>query len=156
MLAEQTEQLHSIRGDQPIAIGTSAMLTAAGEASALLDIRDMAAALYPALAALAERFVMQPFSWVLTQRIAGMAAAACGQWADAQRHLDRALEQARSLPNRLDEPAVHYWQARLLLDRGHREDRGRAAEDLDRAMTGFAYSGATLRVEMARRLRESL
>jgi tetratricopeptide (TPR) repeat protein len=156
MLAEQDETVRALRGDVPIAVGKSAMLAAVGEASGLLDLPDVAAAVYPALAALADRLAMQPFSWSLVHRIAGMAATASGQWEHAERHLDRALEQAETLPNRLEEPSVRYCRAKMLIRRGRPEDRRPAIELLDRARADYERSKATLRVDLVRQLRDSL
>jgi hypothetical protein len=122
----------------------------------LLNLAEIAAAMYPGLAALADRFVMQPFSWSLVHRIAGMAATASGQWEHAERHLDQALALARSLPNRLEEPSVNYCRARMLLERGRPEDRDRATELLDAALAGYRRSNATLRVQLVQELRASI
>jgi hypothetical protein len=132
------------------------MLTAAGVTSGLLDLPDIAAALHPAIAALADRIVMQPFSWMLVHRVAGMTAAASGQWDDAERHFDLAIDQARSRPHRLEEPTVHFCRAKMLLARGRPDDQYRATELLDLALAGYQRSKAGLRVDLVRRLRDSV
>jgi hypothetical protein len=69
-----------------------------------------------------------------------MAAACAGLEDEAVRHFERALEQARTLPSRVDEPQVLHRYGDLLLRRG--DDRARAL--LEQALTGYRALGTPL------------
>jgi tetratricopeptide (TPR) repeat protein len=153
MIDAQLDELRSL-GPPPAAMGARAMLQAAGEAAALLNLRDVAQALYPPIVAQVDTVVMSAFDWTMSQRIAGMVAAAIGEWDRADEHLRRALDQACRLPNRIDEPMVRYARAKMLLDRGEAADRPAAGELLRAAIAGFRHSGATLRESLAAQLLE--
>jgi tetratricopeptide (TPR) repeat protein len=120
--------------------GAYLRVSIAGEAAARLGLRDVCTELYPALAAMTDRFVMRPFDWALTERVAGMAAACAGEHEAAVRHLELALEQARSLPNLVDEHQVLHQYGELLLQRG--DERGRGL--LEQALTGYRSLGLPL------------
>jgi tetratricopeptide (TPR) repeat protein len=128
--------------------GVFLQVSIAGEAAARLGLSDLCEELYPALAGMTERLVMRPFDWALTERVAGMAAACAGKEDEALRHLERALEQARSLPSRIDEPQVLHQYGELLLKRG--DDRAPAL--LERALEGYRALGMPLLVRQVEAL----
>jgi tetratricopeptide (TPR) repeat protein len=154
MLAEKVDELCAIT-PPPAAMGVRSMLFNAGEAAALLGLPDVARALYPAILNQIDTVVMWAFDWTTSHRIAGMVAAAIGEWADAEEHFRLALDQARGLPNRIDEPMVLYTRARMLLDRADPADRAVATELLREAVAGFRQIGATLRERLAQDLLDS-
>jgi hypothetical protein len=76
---------------------------------------------------------VQTFAYGLTERFAGMAAAAARDWEAAEQHFARALELAETLPHRVDQSRVRYWFARAVLDRNGQCDRERARQMLTEA-----------------------
>lgn len=92
------------------------------------------------------------FDASLSERIAGMAAAAAGLWDRADAHFETAGRQAREFPNRIDAPQVSYWHTKMLLDRGVPEDRDRARAMLTDALDGYRAYGMPLHVDMAEAL----
>jgi hypothetical protein len=104
-------------------------------------VSDLCGELYPVLADMADRLLMRPFDWALTQRVAGMAAASAGMWEQAEAHFETALRQAVELPNRLDDPQVRHRYGEALLARGRAEDQARAQALLDEAREGYERLG---------------
>ena len=153
MLAAKVDELRELTAP-PAAMGGRHMLMTSGEAAALLDLPDVATALYPAIMGQVDTVVMSAFDYVTSQRVAGMVAAAIGEWDRADEHLRLALEQARNLPNRVDEPMVRYAQAKMLLDRGDAADRTTAEELLRTALAGCRENGAKGREQLVAKLLE--
>jgi tetratricopeptide (TPR) repeat protein len=155
MLAAKVDELREVTAP-PAAMGGRHMLMTSGEAAALLDLRDVANALYPAILGQVDTVVMSAFDYVMSHRIAGMVAAAIGEWERADEHLRRALEQARNLPNRVDEPMILFSRAKMLLDRGDPSDRPAADDLLQTAVAGARRNGAVLREQLAQQLLDRL
>jgi tetratricopeptide (TPR) repeat protein len=151
MLAAKLDELAQLSGP-PAAMGSRHMLMNAGEAAALLGLRDAASALYPAIERQVDTVAMTAFDYLISQRVAGMVAAAIHDWERADEHLHRALEHAQNLPNRVDEPMVQYARGKMLLDRGDPADRPAAEELVRTAIGGFRRNGATLRERLAQQL----
>jgi hypothetical protein len=151
MIAAKIDELRDVAAP-PFAMGTRTMLLTAGEAAALLGLRDVATALYPAILRQVDTVAMSAFDWTTSQRIAGMVAAAIGEWDSADEHLRLALDQARSLPNRIDEPMIHFARAKMLVERGDAADRSVAEELLRTAVAGCRANGATGRERLAAQL----
>lgn len=95
---------------------------------------------------------IRPFDWALTERVAGMAAAAAGLWDEAESHFTEALAQAEKLPNVLDEPQVRHRYGKMLLDRGRTEDRDRAREMVSSALERYRRMGMPIHAAMAEEL----
>lgn len=62
----------------------------------------------------------------LLERIAGMAAAAGGEWKAAEAHFSAALEQAERMPHRPEQAHTRRFYASMLLDRDAPGDREQA------------------------------
>jgi tetratricopeptide (TPR) repeat protein len=139
MLAEAANWLPGIGVDAPC--GSLLRLSVAAEAAAVAGVSDLCGELYPVLADMADRLLMRPFDWALTQRVAGMAAASAGMWEQAEAHFETALRQAVELPNRLDDPQVRHRYGEALLARGRAEDQARAQALLDEAREGYERLG---------------
>jgi hypothetical protein len=139
MVEEKLAFLKSL-GD-PTPMGAFLMLTGAAEACAVLGMNQTAAELYPHVAERVHLMPTRPFDWGLTERFAGMAAAAAGLWEEAERHHLAALRQVDELPNRLDAPQVDYWYGRMLIDRGNPNDRDRALQLIESAQSKAAALG---------------
>jgi class 3 adenylate cyclase/tetratricopeptide (TPR) repeat protein len=130
-------------------MGAALMVGVAGEAAAILGMADVCEQLYPVLAEYPAWFAVRPFDWALTHRVAGMAATCAGRWAEAERHLATAMEQARALPDVLEEPRVQHAQGVLLLDRGDPADAARAQDLLSAAAAGYRRLGMPVRAAAA-------
>ncbi|HUR51991.1 MAG TPA: AAA family ATPase [Mycobacteriales bacterium] len=144
MLDEARDDLRAVDRSAPNGILTK--LSVAGEAAALLGLADLCAELYPPLAELADRLLLRPFDWALTQRVAGMVAACAGLPEQAESHFRTALEQAVALPNLLEEPQVKHRYASVLRARGGDGDAEQAHALLREALTGYQRLGMPLGV----------
>ena len=133
--------------------GAWGLLRKTVEARALLGQRDAAASLYPlVLEALDTGTVTEFQSMELLQTGAGTAAAAGGQWEEAEGHYRAALRQAQELPHRIAQPEVRRWYARMLLDRKASGDADRARTLLDEAVEMYGAIGMPRHLEMANEL----
>ena len=133
--------------------GAWGLLLKTVEARALLGQRDAAASLYPlVLEALDTGTVTEFQSMGLLQTGAGTAAAAGGQWEEAEGHYRAALRQAQELPHRIAQPEVRRWYARMLLDRMASGDADRARTLLDEAVEMYGAIGMPRHLEMANEL----
>jgi tetratricopeptide (TPR) repeat protein len=116
------------------AAGSVLLLLATIEALLLIGPDDEAALQYPAVRTfVASGCGVQTFTYGLTERFAGMAAAAARDWDAAETHFRNALDLAETLPHRVDQARVRYWFARALLDRHGPGDRDRAQQMLTEA-----------------------
>jgi hypothetical protein len=115
--------------------GSVAFLTGAIEALAVAGEEEAAGRLYPLIAEfVASEIGLFSFTSGLRERFAGIAAAAAGDWASAERHFQhspRMVDEER--PHRVDQARVRYWYARMLLDRDGSGDAERAQKLLARA-----------------------
>jgi tetratricopeptide (TPR) repeat protein len=131
-------------------VGAWAMLFAAVEGLAVLGEREKAAKLYPlVLEAFDTGCVTRGPMHGLLQTVAGMAAAAGGQWEKAEEHYQTALRQAHELPVVIEQPEVRRWYARMLIDRDGPGDREKARELLTEAIAMYRRIGMPKHVEMA-------
>jgi serine/threonine-protein kinase len=83
---------------------------------------------------------------------AGIAAAAAGEWAIAEKHYRAALTQAETLGLRVAAADAREWYARMLLARSGPDDRARASALLAEAVARYDALGMTAFAERARRL----
>jgi tetratricopeptide (TPR) repeat protein len=130
----------------PAGVGPVITLMGAAQAVAILGLTEHAAKLYDRVDTATDHWVHTWFDGALTHRIAGMIAALLERWDDAEEHFRTALRQVDELPNRLDAPRVHYWYARMLLDRGAPDDLPKARELLVKALEGYRRIGMPLHV----------
>ena len=112
--------------------GSWMVLMAWIEAAIMLGRREEAARLYPLTQQLIATGTVVTWPW-LTERTAGIAAAAGSDWQAAERHFETALEQAETIPLRPEQAEVRRWYARALLERRGPGDRGRALQMLTEA-----------------------
>jgi len=146
------------RGDLPRpgranTLGAWPMLFGVVEGLAVLGEREEAAKLYPLLLEAIDTGTLT--SWAsgrLLQSVAGMAAAAGGQWDEAEEHYRTALRQAHELPVVMEQPEVRRWYARMLIDRDGPGDREKARELLTEAIAMYRRIGMPKHVEMAEAL----
>ena len=111
-------------------IGAWKLLLAAVESLALLGKVDRAAALHPVvLHAIKTTGALVPYwSGTSLSRVAGISAAAAGQWEEANAHFDRAWEECQRLPNLIERPFVLCWRGWMLARRGGQRDEQRSRE----------------------------
>lgn len=135
-------------------IGAWTMLLRVVEGLVVLGERDEAAKLYPlVLEAIGTGVVIRPMhADGLLQTVAGMAAAAGGQWDKAEEHYQTALRQAHEIPVVIEQPEVRRWYARMLIDRDGPGDRDKAIRLLTEAVAMYRRIGMPKHVEMAEAL----
>ncbi len=108
------------------------------EGLAILGESQRAATYYPLVVeALAAETVVTFDSSHLLETVAGISAAAGGQWEIAEVHFQTALRLAGEMPFRLEQAEARYWYARMLASRGGPGDRQHAAGLLDTALKAY-------------------
>ena len=87
-----------------------------------------------------------------TQTLAGIAATAARQWKAAEEHFQTALQQAESIPHRLEQAEIRRFHAMMLIDRAAQGDREKAQTLLNEALESYAQIGMPRHVEMTEAL----
>ena len=138
---------------QPNASGSWLMLPLVIEGLVMLGEQSRAAELYPLARELieTEAVVLWPISR-FTQTIAGIAAAAAREWEAAEEHFEIAMQQAESLPNRLEQAEIRRFHAMMLIDRAARGDREKAQTLLREALETYTQIGMPRHIEMTQTL----
>jgi class 3 adenylate cyclase/tetratricopeptide (TPR) repeat protein len=150
LLSEQRGLLP--RAGEAATAGRTTMLNTAAEGCAIVGLAEDAAALYPLVAERVDVLPVGAFDLVLAQRVAGMAAAAAGQWDQAQAHFEKASRQSDEFPNRLERPQVLHWYGKMLLDRANTDDHERARTLLAAALNDYRQLGMPVHVSMTQAL----
>ena len=133
--------------------GAWEMLLGVVEGLALLGERDEAAKLYPLVTEASDTgAVVRVFAHGLVQTVAGIAAAAGGQWDKAEEHYQTALRLAHELPIVIEQPEVRRWYARMLIDRDGPGDRDKARDLLTEAIAMYRRIGMPKHIEVAEAL----
>jgi class 3 adenylate cyclase/tetratricopeptide (TPR) repeat protein len=125
-------------------IGQMLAVMAMVQASVVIRQPEVAAALYPVVVDWVDDLPMSGFDLALTDRVAGMAAAAAMRWDDAVRHFERALQRAEEVEDTVDHPQVEHWYGEMLLERGEAGDRQHAHELLSSAVERYHALGMPL------------
>jgi tetratricopeptide (TPR) repeat protein len=147
ILEEKRENLP--RPGQPNTLGAWIMLETAVEGLAVLGERKEAAELYPLVLEAIDSGALTISFYRLLQIVAGIGAAAGGQWDKAEEHCRTALRQAHEIPVIIDQPEARRWYARMLLDRNAPGDRDKARRLLTQAIAMYRQIGMPKHVEMA-------
>jgi TolB-like protein len=134
--------------DEDNGIGPWLWCMAKIEAGVLLGHHEDAASLYPNVVQLLAEGTRVTWGLGLTEKFAGIAAAAGKDWPAAEKHFQTAIKQAEDMPHRLDQPEVRRWYARMLQDRNATGDQERARELLDEARTLYEQLGMPRHIEM--------
>jgi tetratricopeptide (TPR) repeat protein len=150
MLEQRRDNLP--RPGQPNTDGAWTMLIGVVEGLAVLAEREKAAKLYPLTLEAIDTGALTGVFGRLFQTVAGMAAAAGGQWEKAEEHYQTALRQAHELPVVIEQPEVRRWYARMLIDRDAPGDRNKARELLTEAIAMYRRIGMPKHIEMAEAL----
>jgi class 3 adenylate cyclase/tetratricopeptide (TPR) repeat protein len=151
MLEERRDNLP--RPGQPNTLGAWQMLLGVVEGLAVLGEREEVAKLYPlVLEAIDTGFLMTWNNFKFLQTVAGIGAAAGRQWDEAEEHYQTALRHAHELPNKIEQPEVRRWYARMLIDRDGPGDRDKARQLLTEAVAMYHEIGMPRHVETANAL----
>jgi tetratricopeptide (TPR) repeat protein len=138
---------------QPNTIGSWIMLALVIEGLFVLDEQSQAARLYPLAGELVDTGAVALFSILrLTQTIAGVSAAAARQWEAAEDHFQVAMQQAESLPHRLEQAEIRRFHAMMLINRAAPGDRPSAKRLLREALESYASVGMPRHIEMTQTL----
>jgi tetratricopeptide (TPR) repeat protein len=152
VMLEQRRRNLPVRG-RANTLGAWTMLLTVAEGLAVLGEGEEAAKLYPlVLEAIDTGVLMQLGVLRLFQTVAGIAAAAGGQWDKAEEHYQTALRQAHELPHKIEQPEVRRWYARMLIDRAQPGDRDKARQLLTEAVAMYRQIGMPKHIEMAEAL----
>jgi tetratricopeptide (TPR) repeat protein len=150
VLAMWDEQRESVltAGD-PLTTGMTCRVRGAIEALAMLGEYGAAAPLYPlALRTMRAGVVLPHFNYSMAHNYTGVAAAAAGEWGEAEELFAAALEHARQMPFRSGEADALRWHGKLLLDLGDEGEADRARGMLDQALEIYREIDAPLHVEI--------
>ena len=129
------------------------MLALVIEGLVILGEQSQAGQLYPLARELIDTgaVVLWPI-FRFTQTIAGVAAAAARQWGAAEEHFQTAMQQADSLPYRLEQADICRFHAMMLTDRAAPGDRERAQTLLREALESYTQIGMPRHIEMTQAL----
>ena len=142
---------------QPNTIGAWTVLFGVVEGLAELGERDAAADLYPVVLDAIETGTLVDFdARRLLQTVAGIAAAAGGNWDAAETHYQTALRQAHEIPFRSEQPEVRRWYAQMLLDRNAPGARDTARMQLGEAVEMYRAIGMPRHLALVRGSLESI
>jgi tetratricopeptide (TPR) repeat protein len=138
---------------QPNIRGSWWMLALVIEGLVILGEQSQAGQLYPLARELIDTgaVVLWPI-FRFTQTIAGVAAAAARQWGAAEEHFQTAMQQADSLPYRLEQADICRFHAMMLTDRAAPGDREKAQLLLSEALKTYTHIGMLRHIEMAQKL----
>jgi hypothetical protein len=81
-----------------------------------------------------------------------MAAAAARQWEAAEDHFNTAMQQAESIPHRLEQGEIRRFHAMMLMDRAAKGDREKARQLLGEALETYTSIGMPRHIEIAQTL----
>jgi tetratricopeptide (TPR) repeat protein len=140
-------------GGQQNTMGSWLMLACVIEGLAMLGERSQAAQLYPLTRQLVDTGAIM--LWKISrfaQTIAGVAAAAAGQWQAAEEHFQIATQQSESLPYRLEQTELRRFHAKMLIDRSAAGDHQKAQTLLNEALQSYERIGMPRHVELTQTL----
>jgi tetratricopeptide (TPR) repeat protein len=134
-------------------MGSWSMLALVIEGLVMLGENSRAGQLYPLARELVDTgaVVFWPI-FRFTHTTAGIAAAAARQWKAAEDHFQTALQQADSIPHRLEQGEIRRFNAMMLLDRAARGDRDKARKLLCEALETYTRIGMPRHIEMIQAL----
>jgi tetratricopeptide (TPR) repeat protein len=141
------------RSGQPNSLGSWWMLALVIEGFVMLGEQSQAGQLYPLVCELVGigAVVLLPISR-FAHTIAGVGAAAAGQWEAAEGHFQIAMQQAESFPNVLEQAELRRFHAMMLIDRAGPGDRETARKLLSEALETYTQIGMPRHIEMIQTL----
>ncbi len=97
---------------KPATVGHWSLLLALVEAAALQGQFEVAADCYSMVCQLLETGTLVRFNGSgLVETVAGVASTCAGDWDQSERHFKRAIEQADTLPHRIEQVEARRWNA---------------------------------------------
>src|SRR5271163_2031897 len=141
------------RGGKTNIFGSWMLLLAAIEGLFVLGEREQAAVLYRDVRELIHTGTI--FVQILSRfphTVAGISATAAHNWNVAQEHFRIGLEQAKALPNQLEQTEIRRFHAMMLLDRAATGDREIARTLLKEALESYERIGMPRHVEITQTL----
>ncbi len=138
---------------QPNTRGSWWMLGSVIEGLVILGEHAQAAQLYPLARELIDigAVVLWPI-FRFTQTVAGVAAAAAGQWEAAEDHFQTASRQAESFPHLLEQTEIQRFQAMMLVNRAGPGDREKARKLVSEALASYTRIGMPRHIEITQAL----
>jgi len=134
---------------RPNTSGSWSMLALAVEGLAILGENSRAGQLYPLVLELVNTGAVVLWSiFRFTQTVAGIAAASARQWDAAEVHFRTAMQQAESIPHRLEQAEVRRFHAMMLIDRAAAGDSKEARRLLGEAKEIYTQIGMPRHIEM--------
>jgi uncharacterized protein HemY len=140
----------------PVGYGAVHLMVNAVEALTVLGERERVADLYASVTGVIQRADSVSghfYDGRLLERVAGMAAMAGRRWEEAETHFRAALEQAESIPHRVEQAHTRRWYGQMLLDRNEPGDAGKAARLLEAAEELYRQMGMPRHQELTAALR---
>jgi hypothetical protein len=137
------------RRGQPNTMGSWWMLALVVEGLVILGEHSKAGELYHLVRELVDTgAVMLCPIFRFTHTVAGMAASAARQWEAAEDHFQTAMQQAESIPHRLEQAEIRRFHAMMLMDRAAAGDRQEARRLLGEAREIYTQIGMPRHIEM--------
>jgi tetratricopeptide (TPR) repeat protein/predicted Ser/Thr protein kinase len=128
-------------------------LVLVAEGLAVLGESTLLTKLYPQIREAASTEWVSSFAgFQQFKKAAAIAAAAIGEYEEAEAFFSDALDEAERIPIKLEQPEVRRWLARMLIERDASGDRARARALLEEAMDGYRAIGMPRHLEMAEQL----
>lgn len=141
------------RSGQPNIGGSWRMLALVIEGLSILDEHSQAGELYTPARELVDTGAVTLWPiFRFTHTVAGIAAAAAHKWQAAEDHFQTAMQQAESLPHRLEQAEIRRFHAMMLIDRAGPSDREGAHGLLNQARETYEQIGMPCHVEMTQKL----
>ena len=144
------------RTGRPNTFGAWHLLLGVIEGLAVLREREAATELYSLALEAIETGTVVSLWGLLLQTVGGIAAAAGGQWEQAETHYQTALKQAHEIPFRSEQTEVCRWYAQMLLDRNTPGDRDKARTLLGEATAMYRMIGMPKHLEMVEKMSAAL
>jgi tetratricopeptide (TPR) repeat protein len=130
------------RKGQPNPIGSWWMLGLVIEGLFILGEHSQLRELYPLARELVDTQAVALWPiFRFAHSVAGIGATAAHQWKAAEEHFQTALQQAESIPHRLEEAEIRRFHAMMLIERAHPGDRQRARRMLTEALETYTQIG---------------
>jgi tetratricopeptide (TPR) repeat protein len=137
------------RSGQPNTMGSWWMLALVIEGLFVLGEHSEAGELYPLARELVDTGAIAVWPIMrFASTAAGIAASAAGQWEAAEDHFQLAMQQAESIPHRLEQAEIRRFHAMMLMNRAATGDREIAKTLLAKALETYTRVGMPRHIEM--------
>ena len=123
------------------------------EGLAVLGESELLTKLYPRIREAARtEFVLSFAGFQQFKKVGGLAAAAIGEFDEAETFFRDALEEAERIPIKLEQPEIRRWYAKMLIERNRPGDLVKARELLEEAIDGYRTLGMRRHLELTKEL----